>query len=194
MIERLHGTLLEKSIGSIIIDANGVGYGLRIPLSTYYILPDSDDHVSLHVHTHMKEDGIQLFGFATKEEREIFQRLLKIRGVGPKLSLNILSYLPAEDMSSALEGINFEVLVKIPGVGKKMAERILFELKGIIEREGKGAKEPEAGVIKEAKSALANLGFHASQSEKLLKELWNEDKSVSLEALVRKSLKRLTRI
>jgi Holliday junction DNA helicase RuvA len=194
MIESLHGKLFEKSIDSIIIDAQGVGYGLRIPLPTYYALPEEGQHVSLYVHTYMKEDAIQLFGFRSKDEKEIFLRLLKIRGIGPKLSLNILSYLPIKDLSSTLEGINFETLVSIPGVGKKMAERILFEVKGIIEKEAKEPKGLDSEIARQARSALLNLGFPSSHTETAIKEIWKEDKSISLENLIRKSLKRLTKI
>ncbi len=122
MIESLHGKLFEKAIDSIIVDAHGVGYGLRIPLTTYYALPEQGYNVSLYVHTYMKEDSIQLFGFLSKDEKDIFLRFLKIRGIGPKLSLNILSYLPVKDLSSTLSGIDFDTLISIPGVGKKMAE------------------------------------------------------------------------
>ncbi len=194
MIEALYGKLFEKSVDTIIIDANGVGYGLRIPLTTYYSLPDNGKMVRLFVHTQMKEDAIQLFGFKTKDEKEIFQRLLKIRGVGPKLSLNILSYLPVENLSSALEGIDFETLVSIPGVGKKMAERILFEMKGILERQPKESREVGSALSNEATSALVNLGFPASQAEQIVQEICKEDKSISLEALVRQALKRLTNL
>lgn len=192
MIEALHGKLFEKSIDSIIVDASGVGYGLKIPLTTYYALPDNGKTVRLFVYTQMKEDAIQLFGFMTKDEKEIFQRLLKIRGVGPKLSLNILSYLPVTDLSSALEGIDFETLISIPGVGKKMAERILFEMKGIMERQPKGTKDAGSELSKEAKSALVNLGFPLSQAEQVVNDIYKEDKSITLEALVRQALKRLT--
>jgi Holliday junction DNA helicase RuvA len=194
MIEALQGKLFEKSIDSVIVDAHGVGYGLRIPLSTYYTLPENGEHVSLYVHTYMKEDAIQLFGFHSKDEKDIFQRLLKIRGIGPKLSLNILSYLPVKDLSSALEGIDFETLISIPGVGKKMAERILFELKGIIEKESKESRGLDSEITKQAKSALVNLGFPSSQTENVIKETWKEDKLINLENLIRKSLKRLIKI
>lgn len=194
MIESLHGKLFEKTIGSIVVDTNGVGYGLRIPLTTYYVLPEKGEHVSLFVHTHMKEDAIQLFGFQSKDEKEIFLRLMKIRGVGPKLSLNILSYLPVKDLSSTLEGINFETLVSIPGVGKKMAERILFEVKGIIEKEPSEPKGLDSEIARQARSALLNLGFPLSQTEKIIKDIWKEDNSISLEHLIRKSLKRLIKI
>jgi len=195
MIESLHGKLFEKSIDSIIVDAHGVGYGLKIPLTTYYSLPEQGDNVSLYVHTYMKEDVIQLFGFLSKEEKEIFLRFLKIRGIGPKLSLNILSYLPVKDLSPALNGIDFDILISIPGVGKKMAERILFEIKGIIEKEeSKGTKGIDSEIARQARSALINLGFPSVQTEKVIKEVLKEDKSLSLEALIRKSLKHLTKL
>lgn len=195
MIESLHGKLFEKTVDSIIVDAHGVGYGLKIPLTTYYALPEQGDHVSLFVHTYMKEDVIQLFGFLSKDEKEIFLRFLKIRGIGPKLSLNILSYLPVKDLSSTLNGIDFDTLISIPGVGKKMAERILFEVKGIIEKED--IKEPkglDSELAKQARSALINLGFPSAQTEKVIKEVMKDDKSLSLEIVIRKSLKHLTKI
>jgi Holliday junction DNA helicase RuvA len=139
----------------------------------------------------MKEDAIQLFGFQTKDEKEIFLKLLKIRGIGPKLSLNIISYLPIKNLSSALEGIDFETLISIPGVGKKMAERILFEVKGIIEKESKEPKGLDSEIAKQARSALVNLGFPSSQTENVIKEILKVDNSLSLENLIRKSLKRL---
>jgi len=191
MIESLHGKLFEKTIDSIIVDAHGVGYGLKIPLPTYYALPGKGETVSLYVHTYMKEDAIQLFGFQTKDEKEIFLKLLKIRGIGPKLSLNIISYLPIKNLSSALEGIDFETLISIPGVGKKMAERILFEVKGIIEKESKEPKGLDSEIAKQARSALVNLGFPSSQTENVIKEILKVDNSLSLENLIRKSLKRL---
>lgn len=194
MIESLHGKLFEKTIDSIIVDAHGVGYGLKIPLPTYYALPEKGETVSLYVHTYMKEDAIQLFGFQTKDEKEIFLKLLKIRGIGPKLSLNIISYLPIKNLSSALEGIDFETLISIPGVGKKMAERILFEVKGIIEKESKEPKGLDSEIAKQARSALVNLGFPSSQTENVIKEILKVDNSLSLENLIRKSLKRLIKI
>ena len=195
MIESLHGKLFEKAIDNIIVDAHGVGYGLRIPLTTYYALPEQGDNVSLYVHTYMKEDSIQLFGFLSKDEKNIFLRFLKIRGVGPKLSLNILSYLPVKDLSSTLSGIDFDTLIGIPGVGKKMAERILFEVKGIIEKEeSKETKGIDSEIAKQARSALINLGFPSSQTEKIIKEVLKDDKSMPLEFLIRRSLKHLTKI
>lgn len=194
MIELLNGKLYEKAIDGIIVDAHGVGYGLKIPLPTFYALPEKGEHVSLYVHTYMKEDAIQLFGFQTKDEKEIFLRLLKIRGIGPKLSLNILSYLPIKDLASTLEGINFETLICIPGVGKKMAERILFELKGIIEKEANDTKGLDSETARQAKSALLNLGFPSSQVEGVIKGILKEDKTVALKDLIKKSLRSLTKL
>lgn len=194
MIELLHGKLYEKTIDGIIVDAHGVGYGVKVPLPTFYALPEKGEHVNLYVHTYMKEDGIQLFGFQTKDEKEIFLRLLKIRGIGPKLSLNILSYLPIKDLASTLGGIDFQTLISIPGVGKKMAERILFEVKGIIEKETKDLKGLDSDTARQAKSALQNLGFPSSQTESVIKEILKEDKSIALKDLVKKSLRNLTKI
>jgi Holliday junction DNA helicase RuvA len=194
MIELLNGKLFEKAIDGIIVDAHGVGYGLKIPLPTFYGLPEKGEHVTLYVHTYMKEDAIQLFGFQTKNEKEIFLRLLKIRGIGPKLSLNILSYLPIKDLASTLEGINFETLITIPGVGKKMAERILFEVRGIIEKEAKDTKGLDSETARQAKSALLNLGFPSTQVEGIIKGILKEEKSIALKDLVKKSLKSLTKL
>ena len=195
MIESLHGRLIEKTIDGIIVDTHGVGYGLKIPLTTYYALPEKGGDVTLFVHTHIKEDAVQLFGFLSKDEKEIFLRFLKIRGVGPKLSLNILSYLPVKDLSSTLAGIDFDTLIGIPGVGKKMAERILFEVKGIIEKENsKETKDLDSELAKQVRSALINLGFPSTQIDKVIKEIMKDDKSLSLEILIRKSLKHLTKI
>jgi len=195
MIESLHGRLIEKTVDGIVVDTHGVGYGLKIPLTTYYSLPEKGGDVTLFVHTHIKEDAVQLFGFQTKDEKDIFLRFIKIRGVGPKLSLNILSYLPVKDLSSTLAGIDFNTLISIPGVGKKMAERILFEVKGIIEKENsKETKDLDSEFAKQARSALINLGFPSTQVDKVIKEIMKDDKSLPLETLIRKSLKLLTKI
>lgn len=194
MIESLQGKLSEKTIDRIVINVQGVGYGLKIPLPTYYSLPEEGQPVFLHVHTQVKEDSIQLFGFQSKDEKEVFLRLMKIRGVGPRLSLNILSYLPVERLDSALEGINFQTLVSIPGVGKKMAERILFELRGIVEKEQKEIKSLDTEIAKQARSALTNLGFPSAQSEAAIREICKEENALPLEHLIKKALQRLTRL
>ena len=129
MIARISGTLVYKSPAYLIVDVHGVGYRIFIPLTTFYDIPDLGQPVTLNIHTQVKQDAINLFGFYTSEEREIFQLLLAVNGIGPKLALNILSGIAAGELIKALSEGNLKRLVSIPGVGKKMAERIILELK-----------------------------------------------------------------
>src|SRR3972149_10907603 len=129
MIALISGLLKYKSPNYVVVDVHGVGYRLVVPLTTFYELPDAGQSVALNVHTHVKQDGINLFGFYTSEERDIFQLLLAVTGIGPKLAINILSGIAAGDLRRAVSQGNLKRLIAIPGVGKKMAERIILELK-----------------------------------------------------------------
>jgi holliday junction DNA helicase RuvA len=166
MIAHLKGTIFEKHPNQVILDAGGVGYDLQIPVSTYTALPDSGSSVSLRVHTHVREDAIQLFGFATTEEKLVFERLISVSGIGPKLAITVLSGLATPELVNAIRTADVQRLVRIPGVGKKTAERMVLELKDKligVEMEGKEAAAAQSGpalsaLERDVLSALLNLG------------------------------------
>src|SRR5450432_2050935 len=129
MIALLRGLLVEKTPNQIIVDVNGVGYDVTIPVSTFSALPEPGGEVRLRIHTNVREDAISLFGFATTEEKHMFEKLIGVGGIGPKLAVTILSGVPATELANAILGGHVERLVRVPGVGKKTAERMILELK-----------------------------------------------------------------
>ena len=172
MIGRLTGHLLACSPGRVLLDVAGVGYDLHIPLSTYYTLShDSGTAVSLHVHTHVRAEALQLFGFASQDERAVFELLIGISGVGPRLALAILSGIGVDELFKTVRGQDRGRLQKIPGVGKKTAERLLLELRDKLRDDlrsestaagrpqGAAAAADPAGLRPDAISALVNLGY-----------------------------------
>lgn len=178
MIALLTGKLAYKSIDHLIIDVGGVGYRVRIPLSSFYVLPEAGE-VQLHIFTYVKEDAIHLYGFLTAVEKELFILLLSVSGVGPKLAVNILSNIPAADLRAALSQGNDKRLAAIPGIGKKTADRLILELR---EKVGKlaaaagvaypGAAPPRAtDTLDDTLSALINLGYKEVQARKALEAL-----------------------
>jgi len=129
MIGRISGTLAHKAPGEITVDVGGVGYQIFIPLSVFYRLPDLGEKVSLHIHTHLREDALQLFGFLEPEEKQVFLLLNSVAGIGPKLAVTVLSGIPADNLARALREGDQARLISIPGVGKKLAERMIVELR-----------------------------------------------------------------
>ena len=129
MIAYLRGTLLEKHPNQVIVDVAGVGYDLMVPISTFSSLPNAGNEVRLHVHTHVREDALALFGFMSTDEKLLFERLITVSGIGPRLAVSILSGLATPDLVAAIRGGSVEHLVRIPGVGKKTAERMVIELR-----------------------------------------------------------------
>ena len=178
MIALLTGQLAQRSPEQIIVDVAGVGYRLQIPLSTYYGLPETGQ-VQLRVHTHVKEDSIQLFGFLSDAEKALFALLLSVSGVGPKLAINILSHIPTDELAQALSHGDVPRLTAIPGIGKKSAERLVLELQdkaakfavvGIVA--GAAAQQPAAANHhQDALSALVNLGYKEALARNALKNL-----------------------
>ncbi len=170
MIAHLRGTVLEKHPNRVVIDVGGVGYDVAVPLSTFYALAEPGGEASLRVHTHVREDAIALFGFATALELELFERLIGISGIGPKVGLAVLSGIEPAEFISAIERGDLARLTAIPGVGKKTSERIVLELK---DRLPKVAVAAVANVGMEVPSlrddvlsALINLGYHRPLAEK----------------------------
>jgi Holliday junction DNA helicase RuvA len=175
MIAHLKGQLTYKSPEYTIVDVNGVGYKVFTPLSTYYALPSSGQTVSLRIHTRVREDELKLFGFLTEEEQTIFQKLITINKVGPRLALGILSGMSPADLLSAVMNNDSVKLSTIPGVGKKTAERLTMEM-----------KDKFADM---ALSALCNLGYKRPEAEKALKMIYSQSgKDASLEELIKESL------
>ncbi len=178
MIALLRGTLAYKSIDHVIIDVNGVGYRLFIPLSTFYSLPETGE-ISLYTHTHVREDALLLYGFLTLEEKELFVTLIGISGIGPKLAVNILSHSPVAELKNAIAKSDVKRLSGLPGIGKKTAERLVLELKDKIEpvAAATGTRTSSAGspsakdLINDVISALVNLGYKENQARKVLENM-----------------------
>jgi Holliday junction DNA helicase RuvA len=197
MIAHLSGRLLTKTTQSVIIDIGGIGYEVIVPLSTFYSLPNETEKVSLHIHTHVREDALLLFGFATQLERDLFLMLNSISGIGPKLSVNILSGIGPQDLLEAIASGDAVRLQRIPGVGRKTAERIALELKDRAlkslgerpapEKRGDGLKHKR--LKEDALSALLNLGYSPKAAKSAVEKAHATGESLSLENLIRKALK-----
>jgi Holliday junction DNA helicase RuvA len=197
MIAQICGRLAHKSPEEIIIDCNGVGYGVRVPLSTFYELPDIGAEVVLRVHTHVREDALHLYGFLTVKEKDLFGLLIGVSGVGPRLAINVLSGIATHDLERALQEGDLLSLTRIPGVGRKTAERMLVELKDKVSAPGAG---PAAGIpmrdgkVKDALSALVNLGYQRGIAEEAVRDCVRQHgEELSLEELLKESLRLLAK-
>ena len=195
MIAHLKGQLTYKSPEHTIIDVNGVGYQVFTPLSTYYALPSIGQAVSLRIHTRVREDEFKLFGFLTEEEQTIFQKLITINKVGPRLALGILSGMSPTDLLSAVMNNDCAKLSTIPGVGKKTAERLTMEMKDkladmTLDMDRSADYIPtKQGFYDDALSALLNLGYKKLEAEKALKTIYSQNgKDAGLEEIIKESL------
>ena len=207
MIAHLSGNLLSKQATSAIVDVGGVGYEVAIPLSTFYELGEAGEPVRLRIYTHVREDAIQLYGFKTIRERELFLQLISVNGVGPGLAIKLLSGMNADEMVGAIRTNNLVRLVAIPGVGRKTAERLVVDLRDKIaalsspalEEEfaakttGAGAPTSEDSMRNDAISALANLGYQKGAAEKAVKSAIDEGGELSVEVILRRSLRSLAK-
>ena len=206
MIAHLSGTLLSKQATSVIVDVGGVGYEVTIPLSTFYDLEDMGSTVQLRIYTHVREDTLQLFGFKTARERELFLKIISVTGIGPKLGITLLSGMTADEMIASIRTNNLARLTLIPGVGRKTAERLIMELREKVAElssaqleEELGAK-PEAAELTEdtvradALSALLNLGYQRSGAEKAIDGALGEGGDITVESILRRALKKLARV
>jgi len=192
MIARLEGVLIEKRTDSVVIDAHGVGYEVRVPLSTFLELPLEGKTVRLRIHTHVREDALQLYGFLTEAERAAFLMLIGISKIGPRIALSILSGVPAQELGRAVRDNDLSALRRIPGVGAKTAERILMELrdKAMQLESTPGAVTAASGIEDETVSALVNLGYPRPQSERAVRAAQERlGAQPTLEALVREALR-----
>ena len=197
MIARLTGTLLEVRTNGVVLDVAGVGYELAIPLGTFSALPPAGEKASLHVHTHVREDALQLFGFATREEKVVFERLLSVSGIGPKVALTVLSGLPLPELVGAIVSQNARLLSTIPGVGRKLAERLGLELKEKLASVGlgaaPGAPAPKASAVDDAVGALENLGYRVAQAEQAVESAVRAVGASDLNKILAAALKSLAR-
>ncbi|HPG53958.1 MAG TPA: Holliday junction branch migration protein RuvA [Smithellaceae bacterium] len=201
MIAMISGKIVYKGISHVVIDAQGVGYRVFIPLTTFYVLPENGHDVTLHIHTHVKQDGINLFGFYTIQERDIFELMLTVSGIGPKMSINILSGISVSELLNAISKGDLKKLISIPGLGKKTAERLILELKEkvikrmIIEETPEGTdRQREKDIIKEdALSALVNLGYKNSIAQDALDKVMIElTTDLAMEQILKRTLKILS--
>ncbi len=196
MIARLSGTLLEVQPDRVVLDVGGVGYDVAIPLGTFTALPRAGHKATLFVHTHVREDAILLFGFISKQEKLVFETLLAVSGIGPKVALAILSGLPLPELVGAIAAQNVGLLSSIPGVGKKLAERLGVELKEKMASFGFGeapAKTSRTSMTEDAIAALKNLGYKAAQAEAAVTAAARRVSVQDLNALLEAALKSLAR-
>ncbi len=194
MIARLHGVLHEKTPEQLIVDVGGVGYQVLVSLQTFYHLPGVGEQVSLLIHTHTREDTLQLFGFLEEKEKLYFLLLRSVSGIGPRLALNILSGISVDELETALHARDVTRLVATPGVGKKTAERLVVEL-----QEKVGAGEAGSGTLPEtpsplsteAVSALVHLGYRQAQAERTVRVVV-QNGATAIADVIRESLRRLS--
>ena len=195
MISTLQGTLLGKSPTEVVIDVGGIGYGVHIPLSTYEAIGDVGSDVKLYTHLHVLEDALQLYGFASEQERAVFRLLVSVNGVGPRMAQGILSGSSVGELTNHIVQGNLSALTTIPGVGKKMAERLVVELREKVVRSEPsppvldGTPDPQSQIRSEALLALVSLGYTRSVAERALRAAIQESGSSSVEALIKAALR-----
>ena len=207
MIAHLSGTLLFKEPNSVIVDVSGVGYDVSIPLSTFYDLGDEGSSVKLRIYTHVKEDALQLFGFKTERERQLFVNFISVSGIGPKIGIALLSGMSADELIASIKGNNLARLTLIPGVGRKTAERLIVDLREkmtamsvtqVEEEPGKpsegSAGSSEDNVRSDALSALFNLGYQRSAAEKAVDAALSDGGEITVESVLRRTLRKLARV
>jgi Holliday junction DNA helicase RuvA len=200
MIAHLSGKLLSKQPNQVIVDVNGVGYEVHVPLSTFYELGEIGNPVQLRIYTHVREDTIALFGFKSSNEKLMFEQVTSISGIGPKLGITILSGMPVDELVTAIRQSNLARLTSIPGIGKKTAERLVVELRDKLSKLGMGSTgeqiaaqsvaQPQEDVI----SALVNLGYAKPAAEKAVQAAVSNCRTeAAFEELLRTALRQLSR-
>lgn len=202
MIAYLSGKLLEKYTNTVIIDVGGVGYEVSIPLSTFYELGEVGSNVSLRIYTYVREDAIQLFGFKTNRERDLYLRLISVQGIGAKSGITMLSGMSADEIVMAIRTDDLVRLTSIPGVGRKTAERLVIELRDKVGELSGGAglvdaslttSLPQDAIFDDAVSALVNLGYKKDAAERAIKKAAAEGTEISVQKLLRRSLQVLAK-
>jgi Holliday junction DNA helicase RuvA len=201
MIGYLSGTLIEKQASSVIIDVAGVGYEVAIPLSTFYEIGDIGAKISLRIYTHVREDAIQLFGFNTAAERDLYLKLISVQGVGAKSGITMLSGMSADEIVAAIRKGDIARLTAIPGVGRKTAERLIVELRDKVGdlaaraavSGGTAAHPAGEDAFDDALSALVNLGYQRNAAEKAIGEIRREGGDQNVQMILRSALQKLAK-
>ncbi len=197
MIGRISGVLMEKEPPRLLVDVSGVGYEIDAPMSTFYQLPAVAEPVVLHIQTVVREDALLLYGFYSKAERSMFNKLVSVSGIGPRLALTVLSGMGVAELATAIGNQEVDLLIRVPGIGRKTAERLLLDLKDKMEMFGGVAdladsKLPAASVVDEAADALEALGYKRTEAMRIIRKLDGEVHTAS-ESLIKAALKGLMR-
>ena len=197
MIAQLRGRILEKQPNRIVVDVNGVGYDVSVPLSTFYGLGDTGSDIALRIHTHVREDALALYGFGTRLEQELFERLISVSGIGPKVALAVLSGIEPPELVKAIERADLARLTAIPGVGKKTSERLVLELKDRLPKttisEEPGRQGTAPALRDDVLSALMNLGYHRPLAEKAVDRAVAAAPGADFERTLRQALRELAK-
>lgn len=194
MIARLFGRIADKQPSRLIVDVHGVGYDVQVPLSTYYVTSDVGGEMALRIHTHVREDQLSLYGFATELELTMFEKLIAVSGIGPKLALSVLSGIEPAELAGAIQRNDLARLTAIPGVGKKTAERMCVELRDRLPKTIQiAAASPADSMREDLASALVNLGYHRQAIDKVLDKQLTAGGDVRFEDVLRAALKDLSR-
>jgi Holliday junction DNA helicase RuvA len=194
MIAHLRGRLLAKHPNQAIVEAGGVGYDVVISVPTFSDLPAAGSEVALHIHTHVREDALALYGFLRPAEKTLFEKLLTVSGIGPKLAITILSGMPADEMVGAIRGNDVAKLTRIPGIGRKTAERMVLELRDKLEIFiAVPAAAPVSAIEEDVLSALVNLGYQRAAAERALSTVGGNGKRGSFDVLFREALAALSK-
>jgi holliday junction DNA helicase RuvA len=192
MIAHIRGKLIAKHPNQAIVEAAGVGYDVNISVSTFSELPALGSEVALFIHTHVREDALTLFGFLRAPEKQLFEKLISVSGIGPRLAITILSGMQADAAVAAIKGNNVAALTRVPGIGKKTAERMVLELRDKLEAFGVPAAAVSSPVEDDVLSALLNLGYNRGLAEKAMARLGNTSAD-AFDALFRKVLAALAK-
>lgn len=199
MIGRLKGTLSIKQPPFLLLDVNGVGYEIEAPMSTFYTLPEPGQSVQLLIHTHVREDALQLYGFSSAAERELFRSLIKISGIGARLALTILSGIEVSSFVQCVQAGDSAALTRLPGVGKKTAERLIVEMKDklagsvTVQTDGAGIMVGSGGPVEEAVSALIALGYKPVEASRMVRSVEDVANTGHTEDIIRLALKAMVR-
>jgi holliday junction DNA helicase RuvA len=206
MIAHLSGTLLAKHATSVVVDVGGVGYEVTIPVTIFYDLGEVNTPIKLRIYTHVREEALQLFGFRTERERELFTLLISVSGIGPKSAVAMLSGMSADEIVTAIRTNNYARLTSIPGVGRKTAERLVIELRDkmaalsspalaeeIATGATAGSAQTEDALREDTLAALLQLGFPRPSAEKAVTHALSEGGDISVELLLRRSLRQLSK-